>query len=140
VICDPAFDWDSYLVGPEGMTSASRKRQVGLSGLHFADCGVLVFHPYLAERDCGAPAWKADGHRVGSKEGWAFRLAFLNVYAFWSGKRDSNPRPSAWEGVGRLSAPQASFRIWRCTIRQTKQMVAKLPIDAIVPLFAVNSS
>ena len=27
----------------------------------------------------------------------------------WSGKRDSNPRPSAWEGVGRFSAPQAPF-------------------------------
>ena len=79
MICDPAFDWDSYLVGSEGMTSARRKRQVGLPGLNFADCGVLVFHPYLAERDCGAPAWKADGHRVNNVKGRAFPPAFISV-------------------------------------------------------------
>ena len=42
-------------------------------------------------------AWKADGRRFETKEGWAKCPAFLNVYVFWSGKRDSNPRPSAWE-------------------------------------------
>jgi hypothetical protein len=31
-------------------------------------------------------------------KGWAKCPAFLNIYVFWSGKRDSNPRPSAWEG------------------------------------------